>query len=280
MLFRSHALPAIRKIHLKTITYDIHSETTSRYNATMIPWLDVHDPFPPVTRALREPLGPNGLLAAGGELTVERLVDAYRQGIFPWFSEGEPVLWWSPDPRMVLPPAQFKVSRSLGKRIKKRDYEIRVDSAFERVMRECAAPRDGQRGTWICEPMIEAYTALHARGLAHSVETWLDGELAGGLYGVAVGRMFYGESMFTRATDASKLALAALCRQLARWEFGLIDCQMNTAHLASLGAYEIPRAAFLRQVEELVNCQPPAAWRFDENLLDSKKPYLTADDVP
>jgi leucyl/phenylalanyl-tRNA--protein transferase len=230
----------------------------------MIPWLDADTPFPPVTRALR---APNGLLAAGVELTPARLIEAYRNGIFPWFSEGEPVLWWSPDPRMVLRPEEFKLSRSLGKRIKKGDFEIRVDSAFERVMRACAEPRAGQRGTWIGEPMIAAYCMLHARGLAHSVETWIGGKLAGGLYGVSLGRMFYGESMFTRATDASKLALAALARQLAQWEFGLIDCQMNTAHLASLGAREIPRAAFLRELQVLVNCEPPSPWRFDTDLM-------------
>lgn len=229
----------------------------------MIPWLDPHSPFPPAERALRDP---NGLLAAGGELSSARLIDAYRKGIFPWFSEGEPVLWWSPDPRMVLVPREFKLSRSLGKRIKKHDFEIRVDSAFGHVMHACAEPRAEQRGTWISEPMITAYTALHVQGLAHSVETWRDGALVGGLYGVAIGRMFYGESMFTRETDASKLALAALTQQLARWDYGLIDCQMNTAHLASLGAREISRAAFLRELEVLVNCAPPPAWCFDSDL--------------
>jgi leucyl/phenylalanyl-tRNA--protein transferase len=235
----------------------------NEYNPYMIPWLDIDTPFPPVTQALREP---NGLLAAGGELSAARLIDAYRRGIFPWFSEGEPVLWWSPDPRMVLAPAEFKISRSLGKRIRKHDYEIRVDSAFAAVMRACAEPRAGQRGTWISEAMIAAYRSLHAAGFAHSVETWIDGELAGGLYGVALGRMFYGESMFTRASDASKLALAALTAQIARWGFRLIDCQMNTAHLASLGAHEMHREDFLRELAVLVNCQPPPVWRFDADL--------------
>jgi len=235
------------------------------YNAHMIPWLGARDAFPPLTKALAEP---NGLLAAGGDLSASRLIDAYRHGIFPWFSEGEPVLWWSPDPRMVLVPGEFKISRSLRKRIKQDNHEVRVDCQFETVMRACAAPRDDQAGTWITDDMITAYVALHRRGLAHSVETWIDGELTGGLYGVSLGRMFYGESMFTRATDASKIALAHLTRQLARWQFGLIDCQMATGHLASLGAREIARAVFVRRVAELVNLEPPRTWRFDNDLFD------------
>ena len=232
----------------------------------MIPWLSAHDPFPPVTHALREP---NGLLAAGGDLSVERLTEAYRNGIFPWYSEGQPLLWWSPNPRMVLFPREFKLSRSLRKRLRRRDYVIRTDHAFEAVMRACAAPRPGQLGTWITEDMIRAYGALHRRGRAHSVETWVGGELAGGLYGVALGRMFYGESMFARATDASKIALAHLVRQLQRWNFGMIDCQMQTAHLASFGAREIPRAEFMRKLAELVNYpQAPDEWHFDDDLFD------------
>ena len=237
-------------------------------NKRMIPWLDNQAPFPPLSRALEEP---NGLLAAGGELSAERLIDAYQHGIFPWYSADQPLLWWSPDPRMVLIPAELKISRSLGKRLRKAgkgDFEIRVDTMFETVMRACAAPRDGHAGTWISGDMIAAYTALHQCGIAHSVETWINGELAGGLYGVALGRMFYGESMFTRATDASKIALAHLARQLARWGFGLIDCQMQTAHLASLGAREIPRAEFVRQLKVLVNCKPPHSWQFDNDLFD------------
>ena len=231
----------------------------------MIPWLDRNQPFPPLTRALLEP---NGLLAAGGELSAERLIDAYQHGIFPWYSADQPLLWWSPDPRMVLMPAELKISRSLGKRLHKPDFEVRIDSAFETVMRACAAPRDGQAGTWITDDMVAAYTELHRRGLAHSVETWIDGELAGGLYGVALGRMFYGESMFMRATDASKIALAHLARQLHRWGFGLIDCQMQTSHLASLGAREIPRDDFVRQLTVLVNCEPPSSWQFDNDLFN------------
>jgi leucyl/phenylalanyl-tRNA--protein transferase len=229
----------------------------------MIPWLSARDPFPPLTKALADP---NGLLAAGGDLSTARLIDAYRHGIFPWFSEGEPVLWWSPDPRMVLVPGEFKISRSLHKRLRQPDYEVRVNTQFETVMRACAAPRDRRTGTWITDDMIAAYLSLHQRGIAHSVETWIDGELAGGLYGVSLGRMFYGESMFTRATDASKIALAHLVHQLERWGFGLIDCQMATGHLASLGAREITREAFVRKLAELVNCEPPSHWRFDDDL--------------
>ena len=234
----------------------------------MIPWLDHNAPFPPLSRALAEP---NGLLAAGGELSAGRLINAYQNGIFPWYSADQPLLWWSPDPRMVLIPAELKISRSLGKRLRKGgkgDFNIRVDTVFETVMRACAAPRDGQSGTWITDDMIAAYTALHQCGIAHSVETWIDGKLMGGLYGVALGRMFYGESMFTRATDASKIALMHLVRQLQRWEFGLIDCQMNTSHLASLGAREIPRSEFVRQLKVLVNCEPPHSWQFDNDLFD------------
>lgn len=232
----------------------------------MIPWLDAHDRFPPVQRALAQP---NGLLAAGADLTVARLVEAYRSGIFPWYSEGQPVLWWSPDPRMVLIPAEFKLPRSLKKRLARRDYEVRADTAFEAVIRACAAPRPNQEGTWITADMIAAYTALYRAGHAHCVETWIGGELAGGLYGVALGRMFYGESMFTHASDTSKIALAHLARQLERWGCGMIDCQMTTAHLARFGAREIPRAEFMRKLATLVNYPGTARkWRFDDDLFD------------
>lgn len=231
----------------------------------MIPWLESSDPFPPVEQALREP---GGLLAAGADLSPERLLTAYRNGIFPWYNTGQPVLWWSPDPRMVLFPAEFRVPRSLARRLRRHDYEIRVDTAFETVMRACAAPRDGAAGTWITPEMINAYCTLHRLGHAHSVETWIGGELAGGLYGVALGRMFYGESMFTRVPDASKIALTHLVRRLERRRFGMIDCQMNTAHLARFGAREIPRTEFSQRLAELVNCPPPAAvWRFDDDLV-------------
>lgn len=227
----------------------------------MIPWLGPKDPFPPLEQALDEP---NGLLAAGGGLSTARLLEAYRQGIFPWYGEGEPILWWSPDPRMVLVPGELKVPRSVGKMLRKSHFEVRADTAFRDVMVACAAPRRGQRGTWITGEMVEAYTRLHQLGHAHSVETWIGGDLAGGLYGVALGRAFFGESMFSRATDASKIALVHLVRQLQRWEFGIIDCQMATPLLASFGAREIPRREFSNRLKELVNyARPVGLWRFD-----------------
>ena len=230
----------------------------------MIHWLRPDEPFPPVTAALAEP---NGLLAAGGELSAARLIDAYRHGIFPWFNPGQPILWWSPDPRMVLFPTELKVSHSLRKTLRNRDYEVRADTSFRAVMRACAEPRPRQDGTWIDAGMIAAYCALHEQGLAHSVETWIGGQLAGGLYGVALGHMFYGESMFTHAADASKIALVHLVRQLERWDFGMIDCQMPTGHLASVGARAIPRADFMRKLPELVNCADAiACWQLDDDL--------------
>jgi len=219
-----------------------------------------------VSRALSEP---NGLLAAGADLSPGRLIDAYRQGIFPWYSEDQPLLWWSPDPRMVLFPAELRLTRSLKKRLRRDDYEIRTDTRFEEVMRACAEPRPGQGGTWITDDMVNAYCSVHAQGLAHSVETWIDGELAGGLYGIALGRIFYGESMFTRVTDASKLAFAHLVRQIERWGFGMIDCQMKTPHLATFGAREIPRGEFMRKLQELVNYPAPVGeWRLDHDLFE------------
>jgi leucyl/phenylalanyl-tRNA--protein transferase len=229
----------------------------------MIPLLHAELSFPPVTRALRTP---NGLLAAGGDLSAARLLAAYRHGIFPWFGAGDPILWWSPDPRMVLIPSEFRVSHSLRKTLRLRRYEVRIDTAFEQVMRACAAPRAGQAGTWIQEEMIAAYCELHRLGFAHSVETWMGGQLAGGLYGIGIGRMFYGESMFSRSSDASKIALAHLCAQLGRWNFGMIDCQMNTPHLASLGAREIARSDFVARLQDLINYPPITAWRLDEDL--------------
>lgn len=224
----------------------------------MIPWLVNDAPFPPLHLALAEP---NGLLCAGGDLSHERLLDAYRQGIFPWFSDGQPILWWSPDPRMVLFPAEFKISRSLRKTLRAGNYEVRLDSDFTAVIDACAHTwRPGQPGTWITPEMRQAYLQLHHLGWAHSVETWMDGELAGGLYGLAIGRMFYGESMFSRHTDASKIAAAHLARFLEEHDFGMIDCQMYTAHLASLGAREIPRDDFIRHMEQLIPAAIPAAW--------------------
>lgn len=225
----------------------------------MIAWLRSGDPFPPVEKAAAEP---NGLLAAGGDLSVSRLVDAYGRGIFPWFNEGQPILWWSPDPRMVLFPAELKISRSLTKTLRHSRFEIRADTAFREVILNCGMPRREQHGTWITAPMVEAYCEMHRAGIAHSVETWIDEELVGGLYGVALGHAFFGESMFTRVTDASKVALVTLVRQLELWGFGLVDCQMNTAHLASFGAREIPRADFTRRLRELIHYPTiPAPWR-------------------
>jgi leucyl/phenylalanyl-tRNA---protein transferase len=225
----------------------------------VLAWLEPRDPFPPVERALRNP---NGLLCAGGDLGPERLLQAYGQGIFPWFSGGEPVLWWSPDPRMVLFCDELRVPRSLAKSVRNKGYEVRVDTAFREVLAGCAAPRRSDRGTWLNAGMRAAYARLHRAGYAHSFEAWRDGELVGGLYGVAIGRMFYGESMFSRATDASKVALVGLVAELRAREFPMIDCQMATPLLASLGAREIPRRDFLRRLAALVNYpEPPGKWQ-------------------
>jgi leucyl/phenylalanyl-tRNA---protein transferase len=216
----------------------------------VIPWLASGDPFPPISCALDEP---NGLLAAGADLSIARLLAAYRSGIFPWFSEHQPILWWSPDPRMVLYPPELKVSRSLAMLLKRGGYRVCADRAFRQVMMGCAQPRGDGCGTWISEEMITAYAELHEAGYAHSVETWIGGQLAGGLYGVALGGVFFGESMFYRVPSASKIAFVHLVRQLLAWDFGLIDCQMKTAHLATFGAREIPRLEFTQRLEELVN---------------------------
>ena len=231
----------------------------------MIPWLEPDTPFPPLESAMRHP---NGLLAAGADLSPARLLQAYRLGIFPWYSPDQPPLWWSPDPRMVLFPEELKVSRSLAKRIRKKDYEIRSDTAFREVMLACAStPRPDQKGTWIVPEILEGYCSLHEQGYAHSIETWVDGQLMGGLYGVAIGRMFYGESMFHHATDASKLAFVHLVQHLQKSGFGMIDCQMHTAHLASFGAREIPRNEFARRLVEWVNLssEPPGKWRIHDS---------------
>lgn len=211
-------------------------------------------PFPPLHQALTEP---NGLIAIGGTLSASRLLQAYQAGIFPWFNEGDPVLWWSPNPRMVLFPNELKVSHSLAKRVKKTDYSFRINTAFREVITACAStPRrqeDGSyaSGTWITEDIIEAYVELHLLGYAHSAETWIDEKLVGGLYGVAIGKMFYGESMFHHVSDGSKIAFVNLVKQLQLDNFGMIDCQMKTAHLASLGAREISRDAFYLQLQVL-----------------------------
>lgn len=228
----------------------------------MIPWLTEGEPFPPVEEALADP---NGLLCAGGDLSPKRLLDAYRQGIFPWYSAGEPILWWSPNPRMVLFPAEFRVSRSLRRLLRSARCEVRLDSDFASVVRACAeTPRAGQAGTWITREMQRAYGRLFELGIAHSVETWRDGRLIGGLYGLAIGGIFYGESMFSRASDASKIAAAHLARFLEEEGFGMIDCQMSTPHLASLGAREIPRARFLSSLRNLVAANwQPGRWPID-----------------
>ena len=216
----------------------------------MLIWLKNGDPFPPAEHALAYP---PGLLAAGSDLAPQTLLASYRQGVFPWYSPGQPILWWSPDPRMVLFPAELKVSRSLRRRLARQDYEICWNTAFREVMEACAAPRPGQDGTWINAAMVDAYVRLFELGHAHSVETWMGGKLVGGLYGVAIGCVFFGESMFSRVGDASKLALVHLVRWLEAAGVGLIDCQMSTRHLASLGAREIPRAEFTRRLAELVD---------------------------
>jgi leucyl/phenylalanyl-tRNA--protein transferase len=208
------------------------------------------EPFPPVERALKDP---NGLLCAGADLSAARLLAAYRQGIFPWYSGDEPILWWSPDPRMVLFTDELKVSRSLAKSIRNKGYEVRVDTAFREVIEACAASRRDGGGTWLGEDMRAAYRRLHREGHAHSFETWLGDRLVGGLYGVAIGRMFFGESMFSRATDASKVALVGLVEDLRARGMPMIDCQQRTPLLASLGAREIPRRTFLRRIAALVN---------------------------
>lgn len=223
-------------------------------------WIEPDEPLPPPALALDEP---NGLLAAGRDLSPERLLEAYGQGIFPWYERGQPVLWWSPDPRMVLYLDEFRIKRSFAKTLRKlvRDgaWQVRLDTCFERVMRHCAEPRGGQAGTWITEEMIQAYLALHRIGHAHSVEVWDGDRLCGGLYGTSIGRMFFGESMFTRVPEASKCALAALVAALREAGFTMLDCQQNTRHLASVGAREISRATFLSSVATL-SALPAPDW--------------------
>lgn len=213
----------------------------------MLPWLSSpHPNFPTTSKALDSP---NGLLAAGGELSPVWLVEAYRQGIFPWFSDDDPILWWSPDPRMILLPEQFKQRRSLTKRLRHGGFHITLDQHFDQVIQACAAPRGEEAGTWITEEMREAYGLLHALGIAHSIEVHQHGHLVGGLYGVAMGPVFFGESMFSRAPDASKVALAHLARAMREHGGKLIDCQMHTPHLASLGAITVAREAFINYLK-------------------------------
>lgn len=225
----------------------------------MLTWLARDDlAFPPVERALREP---NGLLAAGGDLSPQRLVNAYRAGIFPWFEQGQPILWWSPDPRTVLRPDEVHVSRSLAKVMRQGRFQVTFDQAFADVIDACAAPRDYTDQTWITDTMRQAYIQLHALGYAHSVEVW-DGErLVGGLYGMAIGQLFFGESMFSRADNASKVGFVTLARHLAASGFVLIDCQMPTRHLESLGAAAIPRARFVELLRQHIDAPSIAGWQ-------------------
>jgi leucyl/phenylalanyl-tRNA--protein transferase len=215
-------------------------------------------PFPDPGNAETEP---NGLLAVGGDLSPRRLLQAYRAGVFPWFSDDQPILWWSPDPRMVLFPGRLRISRSLRKTLRKQHYQVSVDQAFDQVIHACAGPRRDDSGTWLVPEMISAYRKLHRLGVAHSVETWKDGQLVGGLYGVSLGRVFFGESMFSRADDASKVALVQLAELTRAAEFTLIDCQVYTGHLERLGAEEIPRSRFQQLLRQALTETPLIGWR-------------------
>lgn len=220
--------------------------------------------FPPPDYA-----DPSGLLAVGGDLSSERLLEAYRAGIFPWYSDDQPILWWSPDPRFVLELDEFKLSRSLGKTLRRKVFQVTFDRVFDEVIAACASvPREGQSGTWITPEMQEAYVNLHGLGYAHSVETWFKGELVGGLYGVSLGKAFFGESMFHRKADASKVALAILVQKLKSWDFQFIDSQMTTDHMARLGAREVPRRIFLKRLKSaLRHPTKRGKWRVDETSM-------------
>ena len=228
-------------------------------------WLDPENPeigFPDVELALKEP---DGLLAIGGDLSVPRLLQAYRQAIFPWYGPGQPILWWSPDPRLVLYPERLHVSRSLAKVLKKPVFEVTMDQAFESVIHACAGDRADASGTWITPEMHQAYVDLHNQGHAHSVECWQEGRLVGGLYGVSIGRMFFGESMFATVNNASKVALARLAQQLACWDFRLIDCQVHTSHLVALGANTMSRNEFVYVLKKACALPgPDSPWAFDD----------------
>lgn len=230
-------------------------------------WINESDPelnFPPVDLALDEP---NGLLAVGGDLSPDRLIKAYGLGIFPWFNHDQPILWWSPNPRAVLFPDQLHISRSLHKAIRRGSYKITLDTAFADVMQACAAPRPQQEDTWITPEMHKAYLQLHEMGIAHSVEAWLGDKLVGGLYGLSIGKAFFGESMFSQASNASKTAFVHLAKQLQTWQFKLIDCQVSSEHLESLGAGDIERTKFIHLLQQAI--QHPdknQKWQFDENF--------------
>lgn len=233
-----------------------------------IPWLSPEDPFPPLEQALGPASGLAGLLAIGADLSLPRLEDAYRRGIFPWFSEGQPILWWSPDPRMVLKTAELRISRSLSKTLRRflatPGSRIRVDHDFDAVIRACAqSPRSGQSGTWITPQLQQAYSRWHRGGRVHSFEVWQGDSLVGGLYGVSLGSMFFGESMFSRCPDASKWALAALVAACLRRGVEWIDCQQNTAHLASMGAAEVSRSSFVEHLGRTVGQPTSGQWFYD-----------------
>jgi len=232
-------------------------------------WLspDSDSPFPSVAKALED-----GLLAAGGDLSSLRLLNAYQHGIFPWFNKDDPILWWSPDPRMVLFTDKVKISKSLKRTCRTTPLTITFDQAFEQVITACSLPRDEdntepENSTWIHPDMIQAYVSLHHQGFAHSVECWLDDKLVGGLYGIAIGHMFFGESMFSHVRDSSKIALVKLCQQLHLWGFPLIDCQVYSSHLESLGAEEIPRSEFINKIDILCSCSRPiTAWQMIKDV--------------
>lgn len=235
---------------------------------SLVTWIEpgAAPTFPPVALALSEP---NGLLAVGGDLTTERLLAGYRHGVFPWYSDGEPILWWSPDPRAVLFPDRLRVSRSLRKTLKRRAFQVTMDRAFDAVIAACAAPRPGAMGTWITAEMTDAYVRLHRIGYAHSVECWQHGELVGGLYGVSIGAVFSGESMFSRRPDASKVALVALARHLRRWGYRVIDCQLYSEHLGRLGAENIPRSRFLEYLGQSADLPgKPGSWATQESFVE------------
>lgn len=231
-------------------------------------WLDPDQPeidFPDVSLALKHP---DGLLAIGGDLSIPRLLKAYRHGIFPWYGPGQPILWWSPDPRLVLYPERLHISRSLSRTLRKGCFLVSLDRAFEEVIGECAAARRDESGTWITPEMKAAYLNMYHEGHAHSVECWQEERLVGGLYGVSIGTAFFGESMFARVSDASKVALAWLVRQLQRWGFRLVDCQVHTPHLVSLGASALARDEFIRLLDmACAQPAPPAPWTFDRDLV-------------
>lgn len=234
----------------------------------MIPWLTADEPFPDVSTALTDKEGAPGLLAAGADLSPSRLLMAYQHGIFPWFSDGQPILWWSTEPRMVLFTDRFRISASLRKTLKKVEsnrqsgngWQVTFDRAFESVMRACAQPRKDEAGTWISDEIIAGYTSLHKTGYAHSIEIWSNNKLIGGAYGVCIGHMFYGESMFSRVSDASKVALAYLVAFLKSQGVSMIDCQQQTGHLASLGAIPIPRAEFISLLQRAITAPQIRHW--------------------